>query len=137
MEISYNYNNITTNEDMIRLKGIDLNEELVIVKINDSNADKAAQAIYDVETWLIDYINLNYSFNGTREDLSDYQKERFKKAVCEQIDYILDNGDLRNISGINQDTGIVIDSAILEKRGLAPSALQNLRMCGLANFMRF
>lgn len=137
MSIEYTYNNITTNEDMMRLKGIDLNEELVSTQTNDSNAKTAEQAINDVEEWLINYVNLNYSFKGGREDLSPYQKERFKKAVCEQIDYILDNGDLRNISGINQDNNTIIDIAILEKRGIAPSALMNLRMCGLANLMRY
>ena len=137
MSIEYTYNNITTNEDLMRLKGIDLNVELVSTQTNDSNAKTAEQAINDVEEWLINYVNLNYSFKGDREDLSPYQKERFKKAVCEQIDYILENGDLRNISGINQDNNTTIDIATLEKRGIAPSALMNLRKCGLANIMRY
>ena len=137
MSIEYTYNNITTNEDLMRLKGIDLNVELVSAQTNDSNAKTAEQAINDVEEWLINYVNLNYSFKGDREDLSPYQKERFKKAVCEQIDYILENGDLRNISGINQDNNTTIDIATLEKRGIAPSALMNLRKCGLANIMRY
>lgn len=137
MSIEYTYNNITTNEDLMRLKGIDLNEELVSTQTNDSNAKTAEQAINDVEEWLINYVNLNYSFKGDREDLSPYQKERFKKAVCEQIDYILENGDIRNISGINQDNNTTIDIATLEKRGIAPSALMNLRKCGLANIMRY
>lgn len=137
MSIEYTYNNITTNEDLMRLKGIDLNVELVSAQTNDSNAKTAEQAINDVEEWLINYVNLNYSFKGDREDLSPYQKERFKKAVCEQIDYIFENGDLRNISGINQDNNTTIDIATLEKRGIAPSALMNLRKCGLANIMRY
>ena len=137
MSIEYTYNNITTNEDLMRLKGIDLNVELVSTQTNDSNAKTAEQAINDVEEWLINYVNLNYSFKGDREDLSPYQKERFKKAVCEQIDYILENGDLRNISGINQDNNTTIDIATLEKRGIAPSALMNLRKCGLANLTRY
>lgn len=137
MAIEFTYNNITTNEDVIHYKGYDLNNELASVSINDTNILPADQAINDVELWLIDYINLNYSFTGTRDDLSQTQKERFKRAVCEQIDYILDNGDLRNISGINQENGIVIDANILNKRGIAPNALSNLRMCGLANIPRY
>lgn len=129
--------NITSNEDMLLYKGIDLNAELVTAQVNDTGDDPSARAINDVELWLIDYINLNYSFDGNRSDLSDFQKQWFKRAVCEQIDYILDNGDLRNISGINQETGVVIDSAILSKKGLSETAKMALKRCGLANLRRY
>lgn len=137
MSVNLKYNNITTNDDMIHFKGIDLNTELVSVAINDTNTPPADRAIYDIETWLINYINLNYSFKGDRDNLSSNQKECFKRAVCEQIDYILDNGDLRNLSGINQETGMIIDIPTLEKRGISPMALMWLRRCGLANIMRY
>lgn len=129
--------NITTNDDMLHLKGIDLNVELVAAQVNDINDDAAARAINDVETWMINYININYSFQGTRSDLNDFQKGYFKKAVCEQIDYILDNGDLRNLSGIDSGTGMTMDKKIIESRVLAPNAYNFLHRCGLANYKRF
>lgn len=128
--------NITTNEDVLRLKGYDLNNELTS-QINDIGDSPAERAINDVEEWLIAYINLNFSFTGDRSKLSDNQKKFFKKAVCEQIDYILDNSDVRNLAGLNADAGIVIDSKVLEQKELSPSAFKYLRMCGLANLRRF
>lgn len=128
--------NITTNEDVLRLKGYDLNNELTS-QINDIGDSPADRAINDVEEWLIAYINLNFDFSGDRSNLSDNQKKFFKKAVCEQIDYILDNSDVRNLAGLNADAGIVIDSKVLEQKELSPSAFKYLRMCGLANLRRF
>lgn len=128
--------NITTNEDLLRYKGYDLNNELTS-QINDTGDNPADRAINDVEEWLIAYINLNYDFSGDRSNLSDNQKKFFKKAVCEQIDYILDNSDVRNLAGLNADAGIVIDSKVLEQKELSPSAFKYLRMCGLANLRRF
>lgn len=129
--------NITTNEDMLNFKGIDLNVELVTTQVNDTNDNVAARAINDVELWMINYINLNFDFTGDRSALNDYQKGCFKKAVCEQIDYILDNGDLRNLSGINSETGMIIDKKAIEARELSPNAFQFLRRCGLANIRRY
>lgn len=128
--------NITTNEDLLRYKGYDLNNELTS-QINDTGDNPADRAINDVEEWLIAYINLNYDFSGDRSNLSDNQKKFFKKAVCEQIDYILDNSDVRNLAGLNADAGIVIDSKVLAQKELSPSAFKYLRMCGLANLRRF
>lgn len=128
--------NITSNDDMIRLKGIDLNKELT-TQINDAGDEPAARAINDVEEWLIAYINLNFSFTGDRTKLSDNQKKGFVKAVCEQIDYIIDNSDVRNLAGLNADAGLVIDSKVIDSKELAPSAFKYLRMCGLANLRRY
>ena len=127
--------NITTNEDLLHYKGIDLNKEMTD-QINDVGDSPAARGINDVEEWLIAYINLNFNFNGTRNNLSNHQKECFKKAVCEQIDYILDNSDIRNLAGLNVETGSIIDSKVLDQKELAPSAFKYLRMCGLANLRR-
>lgn len=136
MAYDLNYeNNITTNEDMLHYKGIDLNKDLTD-SINDSDDKFAKRAINDVEEWMIAYINENYSFQGDRSNLSNYQKECFVKAVCEQLDYILDNSDIRNLAGLNAETGAVIDNAILRMKELAPSAFLYLRRCGLANLRR-
>ena len=127
--------NITTNEDLLHYKGISLNTDSTD-QINDVGDEPAARQINDVEEWLIAYINDNFDFDGDRHNLSEKQKERFKKAVCEQIDYILDCGDVRGMAGLNAETGVVIDSKILAQKELAPSALKQLRKCGLANFRR-
>lgn len=136
MAYDVNYeNNITTNEDMLHYKGIDLNNELTD-QINDDGAEPAKRAIADVEDWLINYCSLNFDFNKTKDNLSDFQKECFVKAVCEQIDYILDNSDIRNLAGLNADTGAIIDNAVLRNKELAPSAFNWLRRCGMANLRR-
>ena len=128
--------NITTNEDMLYYKGIDLNEELVPSQINDTGDGYVERTINDTELWLIDYINDIYTFKGGREDLSDFQRKQFKRAVCEQIDYCLDDGDKRNVSGVNLNTGVVIDRKLLDKVGLSPNAYPILHKCGLANIPR-
>lgn len=127
--------NITTNEDLLHYKGISLATESVD-NINDVGDDPAKRQINDVEEWLIAYINDNFDFDGDRSNLSDFQKKCFKKAVCEQIDYILDNGDLRGMAGLNASTGVYIDSKIIASKELAPSAKLCLRKCGLANLRR-
>lgn len=126
--------NITTNDDMKHFKGIDLEEEN---GPQDDVGNAVKRQINDVELWLIDYCTIYYSFSGSRSTLSDFQKEYFKRAVCEEIDYILDNGDLRGLSGVNQETYQVIDLKALEKRGLAPNAKLCLRRCGMANIKRY
>lgn len=128
--------NITTNEDLLHYKGISLNSESTD-QINDVGDEPAARQINDVEEWLISYIHENYDFDGDRSNLSDYQKKCFKKAVCEQIDYILDNGDLRGMAGLNAASGVFIDSKIIASKELAPSAYKCLKMCGLANLRRY
>lgn len=127
--------NITTNEDVLHYKGIDLNKELTD-QINDVGDSPAERAINDVEEWLISYIHENFDFQGERHNLSDYQKKNFVRAVCEQIDYILDNGDIRNLAGLNAEVGSFIDNRIILSKELAPSAFKYLRMCGLANLRR-
>lgn len=127
--------NITTNEDLLHYKGINLNVDSTN-QINDVGDNPAARQINDVEEWLIAYINENFAFDGDRQDLSEYQKKYFIKAVCEQIDYILDNGDVRGMAGLNAETGVVIDSKMIASKELAPSAYKCLRMCGLANLRR-
>ena len=127
--------NITTNEDLLHYKGIDLNADSS-EQINDVGDAPAARQINDVEEWLIAYIHENFDFDGDRHNLSDYQKKCFKKAVCEQIDYILDNGDVRGMAGLNASTGMVIDSKMITSKELAPTAYKCLRMCGLANLRR-
>lgn len=127
--------NITTNEDLLHYKGINLNVDST-GQINDVGDEPAARQINDVEEWLIAYIHENFSFQGDRQDLSEHQKKCFIKAVCEQIDYILDNGDVRGMAGLNAETGAVIDSKVIATKELAPSAYKCLRMCGLANLRR-
>lgn len=128
--------NITTNEDLLHYKGINLNSDSTD-QINDVGDEPAARQINDVEEWLIAYINDNFDFDGDRHNLSERQKEYFKKAVCEQIDYILDCGDVRGMAGLNAETGVVIDSKLIAQKELAPSALKQLRKCGLANLRRY
>lgn len=132
-DISYE-ENITTNEDMLHYKGINLEDEF---GPQDDVGNQVKRSINDVELWLIDFCCLNYDFNKTRDDLSPKQKESFKRAVCEQIDYILDNGDLRNLSGVDQETGMVIDASILNKRGISPTAFMILRRVGMCNLRRY
>ena len=128
--------NITTKEDLLHYKGIDLDVEST-EQVNDNGAEPSKRIINDVEDWLITYINLNYDFDGDKEELSDYQKKFFKRAVCEQIDYILDNGDVRSLAGLNAETGIVIDTKVIESKEWAPNAYKYLRKCGLANLRRY
>lgn len=128
--------NITTNEDLLHYKGIDLSKRLVD-QLNDDGIDPSKRAINDVEEWLIAKINDEFDYDGDRSGLSAFQKEKFKKAVCEQIDYMLDNGDIRNLAGLNGDLCTYIENRILREKEISASALRHLRKCGLANLRRY
>ena len=124
--------NITTKEDYLERKGIDLDVELAS-QINDVGDAPSLRCINEVEEWMIDYINNHFTFSGDRSNLSNVQKKWFKRAIIEQIEYILNNGDLSIESGFKVDTGVIISNTVLDKISLAPNAYRALRRTNLAN----
>lgn len=82
---------IVTKEDYLKVKGIDLEQELCkIIAIADPE-NVASYFISDIERHMIDFLVANYRWYGTFEGI---QLERFKAAVIEQIDYILNQGSV-------------------------------------------
>lgn len=103
--------------------GIDLREEL---------GDKAEFVLKDIERRMESFIASNFYRNINREfaDFSDYQKEHFKKAIIEQVIYILDNGDVGLLSGI-EDGRKVANKSEYKNAIFSPYAEDELRLCGV------
>lgn len=134
-EINLAYDNIVTNADYMESTGIDLNQELTAVIVNDVGDDPADRFIYGVEEWCKSYLQDRYTFDGTINDGN--QTERFKKGVIYQIQYIIRNGNISNDSGFISATGTIIPRSVLEEIGMAPNALREFRLGGMANIRRY
>ena len=136
------YITITTEEDYLRLAGIDLNTELkarLVDDIGDNNP--APRFIYSVETYLKDKIYNHNPLGVDVEILNDdytfeteHQTKQFKKAVCYQISYILKNGSLNNANPFIN--GVILPRNEMEKIGLDINAENSLRVGGLWNLGR-
>lgn len=118
-----------TVDDVQTEKGIDLRAEL-----NDdaNSSDKAERFIKTIEDRIETYIASHFYRNVRREFacFSDFQKEHFKKAILEQIEYVLENGDLGTLSGI-EDGREIANRKTYEKIVISPYARDELRVCGL------
>lgn len=132
---NYVYENIVTNADYLESTGIDLNAELTSLIVNDVGDEPADRFIHGIEEWCKSYLEERYTFNGTIEDGN--QKNRFKKGVIYQIQYVLRNGNISNDSGFNNSLGTITDPRLLEKIGMAPNALREFRLGGMANIARY
>lgn len=132
------YITITTEDDYLRLTGVDLNEELKARLVDDvGDNNPAPRFIYSVENYLkekivahnpIDYsadiLDDNYTF------ITDHQTKQFKRAVCYQISYILKNGNVAN------NISEVFSREQMELLGLDSNAQRSLFLGGLWNVRR-
>lgn len=132
---NYVYENIVSNADYLESTGIDLNTELTSLIVNDVGDNPAPRFIHGIEDWCKSYLMERYSFDGTLE--SGNQTNRFKKGVIYQIQYVLRNGNISNDSGFISSTGMIVDPRMLEKIGMAPNALREFRLGGMANLVRY
>ena len=83
---------ILTKEDYFEYSGIDLNLELR--NMPTDNPSRAVDIfLKNEEQWLKDV--LVYFFDNTEEQVENIPKDKMKRALCYQIDYIRRNGLLR------------------------------------------
>lgn len=107
---------LITKDDYFNSRGIDLSIELNGNTDNKSN--EVNIFLNTIETWLLNYIKLNYKESTTPEPI---KTNALKEALMCQIDYVLIQGDLSK-------TLTNIDSQML-----APNAFIVLKANGLAN----
>lgn len=107
---------LITKDDYYNSRGIDLSVELNGNTDNESN--EVNIFLNTIETWLLNYIKLNYKESTTPEPI---KTNALKEALMCQIDYVLIQGDLSK-------TMTSIDSQML-----APNAFIVLKANGLAN----
>ena len=67
------------------------------------------------------------------KELSDYQKECYKKALLNQTNYKLRNGDIANDSGYDPTTGVIAHRNNLIDLELSQKTIDYLTLAGLYN----
>lgn len=110
--------------------GIDLAIEL---KDDDNPSNKVDSLLLRTENRVIVFVNANYYRFIEKEfdNFTDYQKEHFKYALLEQVNYVIRNGDISSDSGYDPEKGEVMNIERLKNITLAPNCIQELQLCGL------
>jgi len=126
-----------TKEEYRKAKGVDLDQELHDL---DDASNKSKRFIEDVTDYCEDYLKEKYRAfeldswpdegDPTDPILTDERQHLFREGVIEQIDYLLENGNLAQNAGVNVDLGIVTDYSKVE---MSRRALRKFRLAGFAN----
>ena len=128
--------NIVKPEDFTEYTGLNLYNELVSRVNNDVDIDNeisfAERFIYSIENWCLDYLQSYYDFDGV---VKDAVIPRFKRGVIQQMEYVLENGSIDNISGL-KDFNVILRT-VLDEISLSPNAFRSFRLAGMANVRRY
>lgn len=126
-----------TKQDYRSEKGVDLDVELHNL---DDASNKSARFIKEVTDWCVDYLkskfrafDLDYwpdQGDPTDPILTEKRQSLFRKGVMDQIEYLLNNGNLPQHAGINIDTGFISDVSSIE---LSRSAYSRFKLAGFCN----
>ena len=101
-----------TRDEYLAAKGIDLNEEL---QDKDNKSNKVQTFVKDLTDFIMDELVKQYAENDLNRNVTDFsslaefRRVRFHEGMIEEIDYILNNGLLQQDSGVNQETGQILD----------------------------
>ena len=120
------------NDNFREYTGRDLEQEYQLA--GDSNQSAAVDRfIARVELRLVAYINkmFNKQIDSDWFYWSEKQKLNFKYALCEQIEYMLINGDIALDSGYDKKEGAKIGKAHLTEITLCEPCLAFLHNVGL------
>ncbi len=103
--------------------GIDLREEW---------GERAEIELKNIERRMESFCASNFYRNIEREfkNFSDYQKKHFKRAIIEQVIYIIENGDIGSLSGI-VDGEKRVNRADYKNVMWSPYTEDELRLCGI------
>ena len=124
MEIEYK--TITTKEDYLKRKGVNLDIELKGLVAYDLGDNPAPCFIYDLEQQIIDKLTTEYSWDGTFKN--EHQKECFKNGIIQQIEYIIQVGSQRSQKSTRDE---------LLATQLYYYAEASFRRGGMMNYMRY
>ena len=110
-EIDYTTPYVTKDEYLME-KGVNLTIEL---QDDDNKSNKVYRFIKDMTNFVLNYLVTNYACNELNllindfADLKEFRRKRFHRGMIEQIDYILNNGLIHLDSGIDKNTGAILD----------------------------
>lgn len=123
------YNNRTTAQDFMDLKGLDLYSELSTIRVGDlGDPDMEVNCfIYQIEDYLLTYYEVNYSFNGVIK--FENQIKNLKKAVVNQALYSLAHPDIRKAI----QNSIMIPKDIIASLAIDVDTHLYMRKGGFAN----
>ena len=121
-----------TADDYKQYFGEDLN---VILPDDDNPNGKAGRFIMRVEDDVALFLEVNCFKRIDEEyvELSDYQKDCYKKALLNQVNYNFNNGDIGNDSGYDPQSGVRAQRANIVDVILSPKTINYLRLAGLYN----
>ena len=118
-------------------KGVDLDLELHGM---DDPSNKADRLIKDITDWCVSWLEANYRAYELEDwpdegdptsDLLTIKRQRlFRMGVMDQIEYVLQNGNIAQHSGVNATTFAITDFSGIE---MSRSALLKFRVAGFAN----
>ena len=117
-------------DDFKQYFGIDLN---VVLPDDDMPNNKAERFLKQVEDDVALFLatKCNRMIDTMYKDLSDYQKEWYKKALLNQAMYKYKNGDIGNDSGYDPNSGIIADRGKLLGLELSSKCIDCLKLTGL------
>jgi len=101
-----------SQEEYLQAKGVDLAEEL---QNNDRHPNKVERFVKDLTNFVMDRLLAEYKCNELNRlthdfsELKEWRRKRFHYGMIEEIEYVLNNGLLHQDSGVNVETGQILD----------------------------
>ncbi len=117
-----------TQEEFLKFSGINLASELLSL---DDDSNKAGRTIKLWTNRVYDAMRASTRSIPKDEQLSDFQIESIKDAICEYGMYYLKNGDLYRQSGFDEDKGKLADATDIERIRFPAICVDYLRRAGL------
>lgn len=132
MEYDYTKPYVSKDEYLLE-KGVNLDIEL---QADDNASNKVNRFIKDLTHFVMDYLLMEYGCNEMNRltydfaELEEHRRKRFHFGMLEQIEYVLNNGLIQLNSGINMETGSIMDFSNVQ---IGSSALRQFRLGGFCN----
>lgn len=104
-----------------------------ILRDGSNTSNKADTFLARVEIRLMAWIDKNTFRNVPWNRMTAYQIEKFQYAILEQAHYMIENGDIAQDSGYDQNRGMVADKPILESITVCQPCIDFLVSGGLFN----
>lgn len=101
-----------SRDEYLAAKGIDLAIEL---QDDDNKSNKVERFIKDLTNFIMNELVKRYADNSLNRNVTDFstlaefRRKRFHEGMIEEIEYVLNNGLLHQDSGVNQETGQILD----------------------------
>lgn len=125
-----------SRDEYLEAKGVDLQEE---IQDNDNKSNKVATFVKNLTDFIMGELVKRYICNDLNANVSEFaslaefRRKRFHKGMIEQIEYVLNNGLLHQDSGVNQETGMILDYSNII---ISESAFNEFWLGGFCNIPR-